>query len=70
MYYELTPAYGRDYKSGKEVKAAFDVGKEFQGDYSLGFRLVNKSQIPVGATVLLRYKALRSVASHKVVGNA
>ena len=66
-FYELTPAYGRDYKTGKEVKAAFDAGKDFQGDYSMGFRLVNKPQIPAGSTVLLRYKGNRSVVSHKVV---
>jgi hypothetical protein len=67
MYIELSPAYGRDYKSGKEVKAAFDAHKDFKGDYSMGFRLVNKPQIPAGSTVLLRYKGMRSVVSHKVV---
>lgn len=67
MYIELSPAYGRDYTSAKEVKAAFDAHKDFKGDYSMGFRLVNKPQIPVGATVLLRYKGNRSVVSHKVV---
>jgi hypothetical protein len=66
MYIELSPAYGRDYKSAKEVKAAFDAHKDFMGDYSMGFRLVNKPQIPMGATVLLRYKGNRSVVSHKV----
>lgn len=25
----LTPAYGRDYKSQKDVKAAWDAGKDF-----------------------------------------
>jgi len=67
MYIELSPAYGRDYRSGKEVKAAFDAHKDFMGDYQVGFSLINKPQIPVGATVLLRYKGMRSVVAHKVV---
>ncbi len=65
-YFELQPAYGRDYKSAKDVKADFDNNKDFQGDYQLGFSLVNKEQLPVGSTVLLRYKQNRAVASHKV----
>lgn len=67
MYYELTPAYGRDYKNAKEVKADFDANMDFEGDYSIGFQLVNKEQIAKGSTVLLRYKGNRSVTSHKVV---
>jgi len=65
-YYELSPAYGRDYKSAKEVKADFDSNKDFIGDYQLGFSLVNKEQIPVGSVVMLRYKGNRSVARHEV----
>ena len=69
-YYELTPAYGRDdYKTGKEVKAAFDAGKDFEGDYQLGFSLVNKPQIPIGSTVLLRYKRNTQVTSVKVTSH-
>jgi len=29
MNLQLVPAYGRDYKSGKAVKADFDAGKDF-----------------------------------------
>jgi len=65
-YYELTPAYGRDYKTGKEAKAAFDAGKDFEGDYQLGFKLVNRAQLPIGSTVLLRYKRNTQVANVKV----
>ena len=68
MYYELQPAYGRDYKSKAEVIAAFDANLDFLGGYNLGFALVNKEQLPEGSTVLLRYKKLRSVTNHKVVG--
>jgi hypothetical protein len=60
MYYELTPAYGRDYKSRSEVVAAFNEGKDFDGDYQLGFKLVNKPQLmSIGSghgTAMLRYK--------------
>jgi hypothetical protein len=56
MFFQLTPAYGRDYKSSKEVKEAFNAGKDFEGDFSLDFKLVNKPQLPKGATVILRYK--------------
>ncbi len=66
-YFELQPVYGRDYKSAKDVKADFDANKDFQGDYQLGFSLVNKEQLPKGSTVLLRYKQNHAVASHKVV---
>ena len=30
MFTTLVPAYGRDYKSAKEVKADWDAGKDFQ----------------------------------------
>jgi hypothetical protein len=29
MVLTLVPAYGRDYRSAKEVKAAFETGKDF-----------------------------------------
>ncbi len=66
MYYELTPAYGRDYKSKTEVMAAWYTGKNFQGDYQLGFKPVNLEDIPKPCTVNLRYKGNRSVAVVKV----
>ncbi len=66
MYYELTPAYGRDYKSAKEIKAAWEAGKDFVGDYSLNFAYVNKQDIPKPCTVNLRYKRNTAVAVVKV----
>ena len=66
MYYSLTPAYGRDYKTAAEVKAAFDSGKDFVGDYNLGFRLCNKEAFNPGDTVNLRYKKDRSVVPYKI----
>lgn len=66
MYYSLTPAYGRDYKTAKEVKEAFSAGKDFVGDYNLGFRLCNKKDFKPGDTVNLRYKKDRSVVPYKI----
>ena len=68
MYYELTPAYG-DYKTKAEVVAAFNADKDFSGDYQLNFQTVNRPQLPIGATVLLRYKRNTQVASVKVHHN-
>lgn len=62
MYKVLTPAYGRDYKSKKEVQADFDANKDFtvqpEGSYStkaelraMGYNEVN-----------IRYGKLRKVA--------
>lgn len=65
-YYELTPAYGRDYASKREVVDAFHAGKDFQGDYNLGFQLVNKESLPKPCTAMLRYKRNRSVVPVKV----
>lgn len=58
---ELTPAYGRDYKTKKAVVDAFNANLDFDGDYTTGFQLINKEQIPVGTAVLLRYKGNRAV---------
>ena len=65
-YYKLTPAYGRDYKSSKEVIADFEANKDFTGDYQLRFQYVNKEQIPKGSTVNLRYNNNRKLAVVKV----
>jgi hypothetical protein len=72
LYFELSPAYGRDYKTKAEVINAFVCDCDFQGDYQLGFQTCNRADLlakhPKGFTVNLRYKANRSVAVHKVVG--
>lgn len=67
-YYELSPAYGRDYKTANEVKSAFDAGNDFNGDYQLGFQLVNKEQLPEGSMVTLRYSKLRKIVVMPVKG--
>ena len=67
---ELTPAYGRDYKSQKEVKAAFEGGKDFvvaTFGPEMG-RYCNIRDFKVGQTVLVRYKQLTQVMAYKVKG--
>jgi hypothetical protein len=65
-YYELTPAYGKDYKSAAEVINAWRDGADFVGDYQLGFQYVNQENIPKPSTVNLRYARERRVAVVKV----
>lgn len=62
---ELTPAYGRDYKSGKLAKADFLANKDFL-TAELYPRLINREQISPGSTVILRFKGMRNVTSVKV----
>lgn len=65
-YYELTPAYGKDYKTKAEVTQAWKDGKDFQGDFQLGFKPVNVKDIPKPCTVMLRYKRNTMVTSVQV----
>lgn len=58
LYYELSPAYGRDYSTAKAVEAAWQSGKDFIGDYQLGFKPINRQDIPKPCRVMLRYKRL------------
>ena len=63
----LTPAYGRDYKSAKEVKADFDANKDFIiADFSSPHdgSYVNKEQLQgddAPRFINLRYNQLRKV---------
>ena len=59
----LIPAYGRDYKSKKEVLADFDADKDFVivDLFSVNDgRYVNKSQL-AGFSVMIRYNKLTKV---------
>lgn len=63
-YFELTPAYGRDYKTKAAVIADWKGDKDFRGDYSLGFMVVNRTDLLnqfKSFTVNLRYKGNRNV---------
>ncbi len=66
MYYELAPAYGRDYKNKKEVESAFREGKDFEGDFQMGFKPCGISDFKSGDYVNLRYCRLTKVAVVKV----
>lgn len=63
----LTPAYGRDYKSAKAVKADYDAGKDFIVNAVMcpwDGKYINKSQvIEAGYKVTFRYGNLRKVTS-------
>ena len=59
----LSPAYGRDYKSAKEVKAALFSGKDFRIE-SIGpnaGRYCSLRDFPVGQVLNIRYRSLRQV---------
>lgn len=64
----LIPAFGRDYKSKKEVQADFDANKDFQAVGIDGSGYVNKSQLLElkVSTVNIRYKQNRNVTVIKV----
>lgn len=64
-YLTLVPAYGRDYKSAKSVRDAWNAGQDFRiADISHpdDGRYVNHNDAPTGTTFNIRYNALRSIA--------
>jgi hypothetical protein len=66
---EISPAYGRDYKSGKNAKADFLAGKDFKMEsiipLSNGTYCSIRDFTP-GLSVLIRYKHMEQVMSVKV----
>ncbi len=66
MYYELEPAYGRDYKNKAEVEKAFRDGKDFNGDFQMRFKLCGIADFKPGDYVNLRYSRNTKVAVVKV----
>jgi len=59
---EVTPAYGRDYKNQREVKADWDADKDFRDTVS--GRYINKSGAQAaGLKVIVRYGKLLKVMS-------
>jgi hypothetical protein len=60
------PAYGRDYKSGKEVEADWKAGKDFliQDMFHSGY--ININDAKTGMTLNIRYKRLTQVKVIKV----
>lgn len=63
---ELAQAYGRNRKTKAEVIADFRSGKDFTGDYTIGFAYTSISDFKPGDTVLLRYDSDRKGAVVKV----
>jgi hypothetical protein len=69
MWLEVTPAYGRDYRSAKAAKEDWAAGKDFKiasVDHPDCGRYVNKDDAPKGSTVLIRYRELTQVTCVKV----
>ena len=69
IYITLVPAYGRDYKSGKEVQAAWDEGKDFRiNDMSHpnDGAYINKNDAVPGTILNIRFKRLTGIKQIKV----
>ena len=67
----LTPAYGRDYTSGKDAIASFESGKDFNlASLFHGSGYVSRTDFQPGDRVTLRYGKLRKVVGHTVKGGA
>lgn len=61
---EVGPAYGRDYKNQKDLKADWDANKDFR-DLSSG-KYVNKADAErLGLKVIVRYANNRKVCNVK-----
>ena len=62
-YIVVSPAYGRDYKSAKEAKAAWLEGKDFVHESAMftgGGTYVSVRDVP-NTTVEIRYKRMTQV---------
>jgi hypothetical protein len=67
----LTPAYGRDYTSGKDAIASFESGKDFSlASIFHGSGYVSVRDFAAGDRVSIRYGQLRKVVGHTVKGGA
>lgn len=68
-YLTLVPAYGRDYKSAKQVKEAWNEGKDFQISNVFSpddGRYVSCNDSLSNVTLNIRYKGLRNIAVIKL----
>jgi len=65
-HFTLLPAYGRDYKSAKAARADFEANKDFEdASFDASGRYINKSCIPDGASINLRFHNATKVAVFK-----
>jgi hypothetical protein len=62
----LTPAYGRDYKTGKAAIADFEAGKDFVYHKMLDQGIVGKDDFAIGAVITIRFKQQRSLVRYTV----
>lgn len=65
-YAEVSPAYGRDYKSARAATADFKAGKDFIYHGAAGSTYTSIRDAAVGEVVLLRYDNQRKVTSYRV----
>lgn len=63
---ELTPAYGRDFKTGKEAKADFLANRDWLTPFFQGEKPVNMEQLSPGSSHVLRFCGNRKVTEVKV----
>jgi hypothetical protein len=70
MFPTLTPAYGRDYKSKKEILADWEAGKDFV--YAETGQYINKQDAETQGIkgVNIRYKRLANIAVLTFKGGA
>lgn len=66
MFLSAIPAYGRDYKSQKEVKSAWESGSDFMIQDRGRSTYVNKDDAPKGSTIVIRYAKLTKQLPIKV----
>lgn len=64
----LSPAYGRDYKSAKEVKADWESGKDFDVQSMFASGYINKADALAQGikSVNIRYKRMANICVIKV----
>jgi len=64
MFFNVVPAYGRDYKTKAEIIADWQAGKDFmQSSIFSGGSYVNNSVNGPNVTICVRYANLRKVTS-------
>lgn len=60
-YLSAVPAYGRDYRSAKEVRADWEAGKDFRIEDMRQSGYVNKADKPADVVLNVRYDRQRKV---------
>ena len=58
----LTPAYGRDYKSVKALKADWEAGKDFVYNCGASSTYCSKRDFPKGTKLPARYNRITRIA--------